>query len=136
MSTPRFRSADKSVFKTQFHKFVLAWMAASLCLLFCVLIQNTLIARIVGASAEELQEAYDLASIPLGFISSWFVIRPGMGLLHASGVLIVNAYFYALVGFPVLKYVRYRLRESRSIELGIEKPADSPDECDELPPPR
>jgi hypothetical protein len=117
--------------KKVLREFVFTWIGMSLCLCFGVLVQDTFLGRLVGASPAEIAESYDLASVPLGYINHWFVVRSDTSTAQLIVILIANSYFDSLVLFPVVKFVRHRLRRGDPIQLGISSSSETADREDE-----
>jgi hypothetical protein len=112
-------------------EFVIIWIGMSLALCFGILVQDTFLGRVVGASPAEIAESYDLVSLPLEYINPWFVVRSGTSTPQLIVILIANSYFDSLLLFPVVKFVRHRLRRSNPIQLGISSPSESADREEE-----
>ncbi len=103
---------------------MIMWMSVSLTLCLNTLVLQTAMLRWAGASQQDLLESYEFASLPLGLINSWFVIRPGTAPLHVCFILIANSYFYSLLLVPVTKFVRYRLATNRTLRLDLDSHKD------------
>lgn len=84
------------------------------------MVQDNALARAVSASDQELGELNEMVSVPLGWINHWFIVRPDTSALKVVVILIANSYFYALILFPVMKFVYYRLQRNRPITLNLE----------------
>lgn len=73
----------------------------------------------LGASKAELNENWDIFSVPLGWINSGFVIRSDKWLSDVFGIIMGNSFFKAVGIFVVYRVVRARLNRRRAIRLSI-----------------
>ena len=81
----------------------------------------------LGASRDELNDNWDIYSVPLAWINPAFLIRSDKWLSDVSGTIMGNSIFEALVFFGLYTAVRARLDRNRAIRLKISD-ADSEDE--------
>jgi hypothetical protein len=73
----------------------------------------------LGASRSELNDNWDVVSVPLGWINSAFIVRPDKSLFDNFGIIAGNSFFPALATFLVYTAVRARLNRSRAIRINI-----------------
>jgi hypothetical protein len=93
------------------------------------MVEDNALARAVGASDQDFGELNEMVSVPLGWINHWFIVRPDSSALKVVVILIANSYFYALLLFPVMKFVYRRLQRNRPIILNLD--GSMPEESDE-----
>lgn len=73
----------------------------------------------LGASKDEINENWDFFSVPLAWINSAFLIRSDKWPSDVIGIIMGNAFFYALGTFALYAGVRTRLNRNRAIRLNI-----------------
>ena len=81
----------------------------------------------LGATKEELNDNWDIFSVPLAWINPAFLIRSDKWLSDVIGIIMGNSFFEALVLFLLYKGVHARLNRNRAIRLSITD-TDSGDE--------
>ncbi len=83
---------------------------------------------LLGAAPAEIQEQLDTLSVPLGWFSRQFVIRPEKSFLDACGIMLGNSFLIGIPVFLCVKGVQSVLRRNRAIRIGIDHSDDSTDD--------
>lgn len=73
----------------------------------------------VRGSQREMTELLDMFSLPLGWISPGFVLRPTKSFVDVCGVILGNSLFYAIPFSIGVTVVRKAFRRSRVTQIGI-----------------
>jgi hypothetical protein len=73
----------------------------------------------LGATKDELNDNWDVFSVPLAWINPAFLIRSDKWLSDVLGIIMGNSFFEALAFFVAYTAVRRRLNRNRAIQLNI-----------------
>jgi hypothetical protein len=73
----------------------------------------------LGASKDELNDNWDIYSVPLAWVNTAFLIRSDKWLSDVIGIICGNSFFYALALFGLYTVVHARLNRNRAIRLNI-----------------
>ena len=79
---------------------------------------------LTGGSKGEINEYLVTFSLPLGWISSDFVLDPSKSFLDACGVILGNSFFYALATFAAWRGARAVLKRNRVTAMNLESRPD------------
>ena len=108
--------------------FVAWYIAIALTLPVCVIVLGWFQVAI-GASKSEIAESLVSFSIPLAWISSDFLIDGSKSFFDGCGIVLGNAFFYALAMFIAWRGTHMLLRRNRTTEIDIQRrePAEDDD---------
>jgi len=73
----------------------------------------------LGASSQELSEHLARISVPLGWVTSAFIIRPDKSFTDVCGIIFANSFFYGIPMFACYRVVRWAHDRDRTVQIGI-----------------
>jgi hypothetical protein len=74
---------------------------------------------ITGATRNNVQEHFQILSMPLAWISTNFLITPNNSFSDVCGVILGNSFFYGLLMFTCYQPIRWIFRRSRPTQLSL-----------------
>lgn len=82
----------------------------------------------VGASKQEMAEHLEFLSVPLGWLSHAFIIRPDKTFLDVCGIILGNSFFYGFGLYICFNVVHAAFRKNRVMQMNISGSIDITDD--------